>query len=141
MMLWPFASRAALDAQRLFNAHLIHELAKEQSRSAQISADSAEALAKEQTRSEYLMDTILSMRVSGAVAERLSPTAPRTKPVRSDVDQAIDENRHAASNPRLRSYLQRYANKELTKGRSEKDLLEELRNWSTVRPDDDEDDE
>lgn len=120
---WPWASRDALEVQRLFNAHLVNELAKEQAKSA------------------HLLETVLSMRMSGGAIARLSPLPEGrklTQPRRSAVDQAIDENKHASSRPGLRQYLASWATKELEKGTTEATVLNRLRTWS-IAEDDDED--
>jgi hypothetical protein len=98
----------------------------------------------ERRRSEHLLDTVLDMKASGAsVAARVNPNGPRlVRPTRSAVDQAIDENKTASSDPMLRSHLTRWAKKELEAGRDQENIVESLRAWNApAQHRDDEDDE
>jgi hypothetical protein len=60
---------------------------------------------------------------------------------RSDVDQALDENKHASSNPRLRAHLAKWAEREIANGAPAEKVLDRLRGWHLASSDDDDDDD
>jgi hypothetical protein len=102
----------------------------------------SEQLADERRRSEHLLDVVLAMRAAGGVVPRsVAPNQKFAQRRRSDIDQAIDENRLASANPRLRTHLSIWATKELAKGVPEATVLDRLRNWNVVRDDHDDDDD
>lgn len=107
-----------------------------------------ELLQSERDRNRELSDVIIDMKVAGGVAQRLRPLPDGMKleqPRRSDIDQAIDENKYANSIPGLRGHLADWAAKELRRGDgSERDrlrVLDRLRTWSNVSDDDDDDED
>lgn len=118
-------------------------------------------LQNERTRTAYLTDQLLDMKVAGgtvigrAAAQIIAARGPNgteptrvPKPTRSAVSQAIDENRYASSNPALRRHLENWARKEieLTDGSDDAiaKIITRLKTWSSpaaVRDDDDTADE
>lgn len=109
--------------------------------------DMKQLLADERERTRYLTDLVADMKVGGASVVRSVVTGAggsvklENKPT-SAIQQAIDENKHASRNPRLRAHLAKWAERELANGRKEEDVLNRLRGWDVVgRDDDDEDDD
>jgi hypothetical protein len=103
-------------------------------------------LEDERQRTRYLIDLVADMKVSGASVVRSIATGAR--PVdklearrRSDVDQALDENKHASSNPRLRAHLAKWAEREIANGAPADKVLDRLRGWHLASSDDDDDDD
>src|SRR5215211_7597119 len=97
-------------------------------------------LTLEQKRSAFTLDTVLSLKVSGAQTMRPITTTvagERVRPPRSDVQQAIDENKHASANPRLRQHLTKWAQKQLDANADREKVLNQLRAWSVVSTEDD----
>lgn len=101
-----------------------------------------EELAKEQERSRELMDTVLSLKVSGAtsIARAVATGQLKTDPKpRSAIDQALDEHPKASNNIALRNHLSRWAAKRLKEKPDDVDenewmevVCDELRTWSAV---------
>jgi hypothetical protein len=137
-MRFPFVSRTTFeiamgrsDARESIDRQLIQTL--------------RDLLTKEEQRSSHLMDTVISMKLSGGSVQRLSPLEPgaklaQTKPPRSRIQQAIDECPAASTNPRTRGYLDSWAAKELERGTmTEEEILEKIRRYSIVSETDEED--
>lgn len=99
----------------------------------------------ERDRNRILTATLIDLKMGGATLMRARMDAGHeapARPPRSAVSQAIDENKHASSNPRLRTYLTRWSDEQLRAGKSEDTVLDALRGWSKVRAvDDDKDDD
>jgi hypothetical protein len=129
----PFVSRSAHDDMLGHRERTIAFLEKQ--------------LHNEQERTRYLTDLVADMKVSGASVVRQivrgsegssAKLAPRP---RSSIEQAIDENRYASSNPRLRAHLAAWGEREIARGVEEKTVLDRLRSWSQPSNDDDDDDD
>ena len=138
----PFVSRRAYNNQR-------RQLKLAERRHAEVMA----MLTQERTRTEHLVDTIVSLKLGGATLVRQvlanedgSPKklTPRTP---SAIQQAIDENPRAANNPALRRYLTEWAEKELRKPSERsleqqiRDVVMRLKTWNVAELADDEEDD
>jgi hypothetical protein len=100
----------------------------------------------ERSRTRYLTDLVADMKVSGAAVVRMHGAGAVGVPKletkqRSDVDQALDENKHASNNPRLRAHLGKWAQREIDRGEDAAKVLDRLRGWHLASNDDDEDDD
>lgn len=104
-------------------------------------------LEEEQKRTRYLVDLVADMKVSGASVVRSvmigggGSGGKLEAKRRSDVDQALDENKHASNNPRLRAHLAKWAEREIGNGAEAEAVLERLRGWHLASSDDDDDDD
>jgi hypothetical protein len=107
-------------------------------------ADARSDLAQGRDREAYLMNVILDMRMSGGTVARVAASSSlRVVPQRSAIQQAIDENPIASSNPRLRRHLATWAEQQRREDVDEAEIVERIRGWhivSTEADDDDEDD-
>lgn len=105
-----------------------------------------EQLDQERHRSAELTTTIVNMKLAGGTPTQ--PIPPSTgqsmempKARRSSIDQAIDENPYASSDPALRRHLANWADAQLANGEDEDKVEHILRTWSNPTGDEDEDDE
>lgn len=142
-MRWPLVSRDRLVAVREESIELVQLMGREHSRE----VERLDALlAKEQARSADLLKTILDLKLAGAALPRPLPVksaaAASGSLSPSRIQQAIDENPIASSNPALRRHLAAWAEKELAKPGADAEAIEaRLRTWAQVRADDDDDDD
>lgn len=147
MTLWPFVSRKLYDAAiqvRVDYENFLSVIIDGERRNAAAERERlTAAIELERKRGDELLEVVLNMRMTGATVTRvIAPEGRLAKRKRSDIDQAIDENRLAGSNPALRAHLSRWASKELAKGVPLAVVLDRLRTWSAVKDEDiDEDDE
>jgi hypothetical protein len=108
--------------------------------------DLKQLLADERDRTRYLTDLVADMKVGGAslvrsVATDVPEGVKLTPKPTSAINQAVDENKHASRNPRLRAHLVKWAEREIARGQKEEDVLDRLRGWDLVGRDDDDDDD
>jgi hypothetical protein len=132
----PFISRGAHDELRTAHETQILRLQRE--------------LEKEQERSAHLMDTVLSLKVSGATSIiRAAALGTKTAPKqRSAIEQAIDEHPRAIASVQHRNHLSRWAAKRMREKPDDLDeatwmdaVCDEIRESHTVNVDRDGDDE
>ena len=138
----PFVSRRAYTAQR-------QQLKTAEKRHAEVLA----LLTDEHRRTKHLLDTIVALKVGGAtlVKELLQDADGNarklTRRTPSRIQQAIDENPRASSNPGLRRHLVAWAEKEfakpseLTLEQRVEDIVMRLKTWHVAEMADDEDED
>ena len=95
---------------------------------------------QDRTDKRRMLRTIVKMKVSGGIIPR-SPSMKVVPREPDPIEKAIDENKHARSNPRIRAALMKYADREREKNTPLAEIERVLRTWSdpNARGDDDDD--